>query len=612
MNTPILKAVKGSQTKSFYNQGEYDDWKEATSGSSTWTTKYYKGLGTSTKKEFAEYFAEKKMVGFIYNGQVSDDSIDKVFNKKRSDDRKDWLEVYDRKSYLDTSAPSVKYEDFIDKELIHFSKYDCDRSIPNLMDGLKTSLRKIMYSAFKRNLTTSIKVSQFSGYVSEHSCYHHGEESLNQAIVGMAQNFVGSNNINLLYPDGQMGTRIMGGKDSASPRYIFTRLTIIAKLLYPEVDNKVLKCLDDDGTVVEPLFYAPIIPMVLVNGSKGIGTGFSTDIMCYNPLDIIECLRMKLTGDETEIELMPYYDGFKGTIEKVAENKYLIKGVYEKIGTDKIRIVELPIGYWTQDLKELLETLMEPIIGKDGKKTAPFIKDCKHNSNDTAVDVTVDFYRGKLDELEANTYGNGCNGVHKLLKLCTNVGSTNMHLFDYNDKLKKYGNTSEIIEDYFYKRLETYDLRKRYMVCSLEKELTLLSNKARYINEVLESTVDLRKKTKDQVIAMLESKGYDRIDEEETKKDYKYLIRMPMDSVTEENVRKLLKEHGDKTVELDAVKIKTLHSMWLGELDVLKEAYMVHKAERAIMLSNVQPTDVKKASAVAKKVKKPVAQDKSL
>ena len=612
MNTPILKAVKGLQTKSFYNQGEYDDWKEVTLGSSTWTTKYYKGLGTSTKKEFAEYFAEKKMVGFVYNGQVSDDSIDKVFNKKRSDDRKDWLEVYDRKSYLDTSAPSVKYEDFIDKELIHFSKYDCDRSIPNLMDGLKTSLRKIMYSAFKRNLTTSIKVSQFSGYVSEHSCYHHGEESLNQAIVGMAQNFVGSNNINLLYPDGQMGTRIMGGKDSASPRYIFTRLTIIAKLLYPEVDNKVLKYLDDDGTVVEPLFYAPIIPMVLVNGSKGIGTGFSTDIMCYNPLDIIEHLRSKLTGAEVEMELMPYYDGFKGTIEKVAENKYLIKGVYEKIGTDKIRIVELPIGYWTQDLKELLETLMETIVGKDGKKTAPFIKDCKHNSNDTVVDVTVDFYRGKLDELEAVTYDNGCNGVHKLLKLCTNVSSTNMHLFDYNDKLKKYNNTSEIIEDYFYKRLETYDLRKKYMVSALEKELTLLSNKAKYVNEVLEGTVDLRKKTKEQVIAMLESKGYNRIDEEETKKDYKYLIRMPMDSVTEENVQKLLKEHGDKTVELEAVKNKTLHSMWLGELEALKTAYLTHKTERAIMLSNVQPADIKKATAVAKKAKKPVSQDKSL
>ena len=185
--------------------------------------KYYKGLGTSTGKEFKEYFQEKKIVGF-HHSEKSDDTIDMVFNKKRADDRKDWLEQYDRESYLDTSRPMIEYEDFIHKELIHFSKYDCDRSIPNLMDGLKISLRKILYASFKKNLTTEIKVAQFTGYVSEHSCYHHGEASLNQAIVGMAQNFVGSNNINLLEPSGQFGTRLQGGKDSASERYIFTRL----------------------------------------------------------------------------------------------------------------------------------------------------------------------------------------------------------------------------------------------------------------------------------------------------------------------------------------------------------------------------------------------------
>ena len=610
MNTPILKAVKGSQSKSFYNQGEYEQWKEtqneagSNSNSNSWTVKYYKGLGTSTKKEFTEYFAEKKMVGFVYNGITSDDSIDKVFNKKRSDDRKDWLEVYDRKSYLDTGAPTVRYEDFIDKELIHFSKYDCDRSIPNLMDGLKISLRKILYSAFKRNLTTSIKVSQFSGYVSEHSCYHHGEESLNQAIVGMAQNFVGSNNINLLYPDGQMGTRLLGGKDSASPRYIFTRLTTIAKLIYPEVDNKVLQYLDDDGTLVEPLFYAPIIPMILVNGSKGIGTGFSTDIMCYDPLDIIEYLTKKLTGDTSEsMELIPYYDGFKGSIQKTAHNKYLIKGVYEKIGPDKIRITELPVGYWTQDLKELLETLMEPVVNKEGKKIPPLVKDCKHNSNDTVVDVTVDFYKGKLDELEAIKHDNGCNGVDKLLKLSTSASATNMHLFDYDDKLKKYDTVESIIEDYFVKRMEIYGQRKEYVVNALEKELTLLSNKAKYINENLEGSIDLRKKTKEQVIGMLESKGYDRMDEDDAKRDYKYLTKMPMDSVTEENVARLRREHGDKTHELDVMKSTPLDRMWLNELATLRGAYLVHKEERAAALSN---TPVKKSSVtkIIKKVKK--------
>ena len=187
------------------------------------------------------------------------------------------------KSILDTTEKKISYSDFVNKELIHFSKYDCERSIPNIMDGLKTSLRKILYCAFKRNLTTEIKVAQFGGYVSEHSGYHHGENSLMKAIVGMAQEYVGSNNINLLLPNGQFGTRLQGGDDSASERYIFTQLNDITKHIYIDADQHVLNYLDDDGTLVEPEFYVPIIPMILVNGSKGIGTGFSTDIMCYNP-----------------------------------------------------------------------------------------------------------------------------------------------------------------------------------------------------------------------------------------------------------------------------------------------------------------------------------------
>ena len=190
---------------------------------SKWKIKYYKGLGTSTGTEFKQYFKQKKLVGFNYTN-TSDSTLDMVFNKKKADERKNWLSRYSRSDYLNTTLEDVSYDDFVNKELIHFSKYDCDRNIPNIMDGLKISLRKILYAAFKKNLFNEIKVAQFTGYVSEHSCYHHGEASLNQAIVGMAQNFVGSNNIPLLYPSGQFGTRLQGGKDSASERYIYTRL----------------------------------------------------------------------------------------------------------------------------------------------------------------------------------------------------------------------------------------------------------------------------------------------------------------------------------------------------------------------------------------------------
>jgi DNA topoisomerase-2 len=298
MNTPILKARRGAQEVLFYNDGEFEAWKKQFKDAvvpASWTTKYYKGLGTSTGKEFKEYFEHKKMVSFVHTGKESDDHLDMAFNKKRADDRKEWLSNYSREAYLDTSKPEIPYEEFVDRGLIHFSIYDNERSIPNLMDGLKISLRKILYAAFKKGgLKTEIKVAQFSGYVSEHSAYHHGEASLNAAIVGMAQNFVGSNNINLLEPNGQFGGRLKGGQDSASERYIFTQLNKLTRLIYRQEDDAVLTYIDDDGQMVEPIYYAPAIPMILVNGSKGIGTGFSTDIMQHNPLQIIAYIRAML------------------------------------------------------------------------------------------------------------------------------------------------------------------------------------------------------------------------------------------------------------------------------------------------------------------------------
>jgi DNA topoisomerase-2 len=605
MNTPILKAKKGSQELNFYNDGEFNEWKEQ-NDSKGWNIKYYKGLGTSTGKEFREYFEKKKLVGFQHS-EKSDDAIDMVFNKKRADDRKDWLKYYDRDAYLDTSKTNVSYEEFINRELIHFSKYDCDRSIPNLMDGLKISLRKILFSAFKMNLNKEIKVAQFSGYTSKESGYHHGEASLNAAIVGMAQNFVGSNNINLLLPNGQFGTRLQGGKDSASERYIFTQLNKITRSIFPSSDDNILNYLNDDGLSVEPVFYAPIVPMVLINGSKGIGTGFSTDIMCYNPLQIIQYLKNKLLSIEDEMEFIPYYEGFQGLITKISDEKFLIKGIYEKLGNDKIRVTELPVGYWTEDFKELLEELIEPLPGKDGKKVPATIKDYDDLSKDTNVDFTITFAKGKLEELESGKGDYGCNGLEKLLKLYTTNTTTNMHLFDENDTLQKYDKITNIIDSYYEVRLKMYQERKNYMINDLEHELVLLSNKAKYIKENLEGTIDLRKKKKEQVVQMLESKGYDKINNDN--ECYNYLVKMPMDSVTEENVEKLLNEKGKKETELEIVKSTSNNKMWLNELNKLYEVYISYKEERMQLMNgeeNKKKKVVSKGGLIKKSTKKSV------
>ena len=569
MNTPIIKARKGSQEKLFYNDGEYNLWKD-NNDTSGWKIKYYKGLGTSTGNEFKEYFKEKKIVTFDHIGESSDNAIDKVFNKKRSDDRKDWLASYNRDDYLDTNQKSISYNDFIDRELIHFSKYDCDRSIPNLMDGLKISLRKILYSAFKKNLTSEIKVAQFSGYVSEHSGYHHGEASLNGAIVGLAQNFIGSNNINLFVPNGQFGTRLQGGKDSASERYIFTQLNKITRTIFNPLDDQILKYLDDDGFPVEPIYYLPIVPTVLINGSKGIGTGFSTDILSYNVEDIITYLENKLLEkSNNSISFVPYYEGFEGSIYSVNDSKYVVKGKYELIDDNTVHITELPIGTWTDDYKQFLESLMET-SDKNGKKTVPLIKDYNDMSKSTNVDIYVTFNSEKLYKLISTNGENGIDGVEKQLKLVSTITTSNMHLFDANEKLKKYNDVREIIDDYYTVRLDAYQSRKDNIIKNIQNELVVLSNKKRYIQEILDDTLDLRKKKKDTIIDILKTKQYDIINDDE---DYKYLLKMTMDSVSEENVIKLTNEHDSKVLHLQDVTSTSIQNMWLSELDVLKKEY---------------------------------------
>jgi DNA topoisomerase-2 len=573
MNTPILKATKGGQSKVFYNEGEFNAWKE-TNDASGWKIKYYKGLGTSTGKEFREYFKAKKVVEFT-NEDECDNQIDMVFNKKRADDRKEWLGMYNRETFLDTSKPNISYTEFINKGLIHFSKYDCDRSIPNLMDGLKISLRKILYSAFKRNLTSEVKVAQFSGYVSEHSGYHHGEQSLNAAIVGMAQNYVGSNNINLFMPNGQFGTRLQGGKDSASERYIFTQLNPITRYIFPQVDDQVLKYLDDDGQQVEPIYYAPIIPMILVNGSTGIGTGFSTNVITYNPKKIIQRLMDILTKGSSDVSIEPYAEGFTGTIEW-NEDKYVITGKYNVLDATKVHITELPLGTWTDDYKEYLEKCIDGTIkGSKSSSGTSIIKSYVDMSTDKKVDITITFAKGAIQGLVAEEAQYNKNGLEKILKLYTTHSRNNMYLFDANEKLVKFDTAEDIMDAFIPTRMDMYVKRKQEQISQLKKELSVLSNKAKFIQYNLDDKIDLRRKSNDEVNAILEKHEFEVKDG-----NYNYLRKMPMDAVTKEKANQLLKERDDKSNELQQLEGTTEKQIWITELNELLEHYDLYVSKR--------------------------------
>ena len=363
--------------------------------------KYYKGLGTYTAAEAKEYFKNLEDHGMTFDyDDEAEELLDLAFNKKRADDRKQWIENADENSYVDHTQPSLTYKEFINRELVAYSRYDLHRMIPHIMDGLKPSQRKVLFSCFKKRLTKDIKVAQLSGYISEHAAYHHGEMSLQTTIVNMAQDFVGSNNIALLFPSGQFGTRLAGGNDAASARYIFTRLQSYTRKIFHPDDDPILDYLDEEGQRIEPKHYIPVIPLVLVNGGEGIGTGWSTYIPNYNPRDIINQVRKFLAAGEKGIkDVVPWYRGYKGGIQVNSEGKvgsYDTWGVIEKKDSTTVEIMELPIKMWTQKYKEKLQNWL-PAAADDKAK----IKDFREYHTETSVHFIITMSEDQMEVAES-------------------------------------------------------------------------------------------------------------------------------------------------------------------------------------------------------------------
>ncbi|XP_045623508.1 DNA topoisomerase 2-alpha isoform X1 [Procambarus clarkii] len=625
--TPIVKATKGKEEVSFYSLPEFEEWKKSKDNWPSYKIKYYKGLGTSTSKEAKEYFNDmvRHRIRFNYGGTQDDHSIQMAFSKKAVEQRKEWLtgwmeECKRRKElglpdiYLyEKNTRVISYTDFVNKELVLFSNLDNERSIPSLVDGLKPGQRKVMYTCIKRNDKREVKVAQLAGSVAEHSAYHHGEASLMSTIINLAQNFVGSNNINLLQPIGQFGTRLQGGKDSASPRYIFTKLSPLARLIFHPHDDPLLKNNYDDSQRIEPEWYLPILPMVLVNGADGIGTGWSTKIPNYNPREIVENLKKMIRG-ETPSKMIPWFKNYRGTIDELDHQRYIIHGEIANIGQNKVEITELPIRVWTQSYKE---TVMETLLAGTEKSPA-VISDYKEYHTDTTVRFTVsmsdDKYRKVAEE-----------GFHKAFKLQTTLSTSSMVLFDHNGVLRRYDNVDQIMQEFFELRLKYYVKRKAYLLGMLEAEAAKLTNQARFIMEKCDGRLVIENKKKLDMIAELQRKGYDSDpvkawkkvqdreaameedketsdDEEEettTGPDYEYLLGMAMWNLTKEKKDELLKKRDEKTQEVTVLKNKSPDDLWNADLDkFMEELDSVEKLE----VEDEKST--KKGSTATKKGKK--------
>ena len=533
MVTPIIKATKASQTKSFYTDSAFRNWYG--NGQQGWRIKYYKGLGTSTSKEAREYFKQIEDLTVKFEHDImTDKSIVLAFDKKKADDRKMWLLESTAKDPSELEVPygyvkQLNITDFVHKDLVNFSLADLKRSIAHVADGLKPSQRKVMYSCFQKNLKDEMKVAQLAAFVAEKSSYHHGEVSLADTIVKLANDYMGSNNINLLEPCGQFGTRLMGGKDASQTRYIFTKLTKQARKIFDPRDDAILNYLDDDGRSIEPDFYMPTIPMVLVNGTEGIGTGFSCYIPPFNPKDIKDNIERILDGKQV-VPMRPWFRGFKGKVHK-EDDTWMMEGVWNWKGMN-IVVTELPPGRWTQDYKEYLDSLVEKKL----------IGGFTNNSTTEDVHFEIEDYTGK--------------DILKDLKLRKTFRVSNMHLFPPSRGIHKYSSPEEILKDFVELREDHYVKRKAHLIKVLETRATMCGYKSKFVTMVIEGDIVVFKRKKQELEAEL-AQTFPKIGG-----TYDYLLNIKTVQYTEESVKDLLKESKQAKEELEVMKNTSHIEMW--------------------------------------------------
>jgi DNA topoisomerase-2 len=600
--TPLLKLTKRGVVQSFYSQGEFEAWREANGGDAAVkgaTMKYYKGLGTSTAQEAREWFKDLFDMKYEWD-DLSDDAICLAFSKKRADDRKEWLKTYDsRRTLAVVKGGKVPYDRFVHDELIHFSNADNLRSLPHVMDGLKPSQRKILYCCLKRGLRSEIKVAQLAGYVSEHAAYHHGEASLNSTITGMAQNFVGSNNLNLLVPNGQFGSRLMGGQDAAQPRYIHTYLEPIVDSMFKKDDSGILKHIDDDGEVVEPEFYQPVVPLLVINGALGIGTGFSTNIPPHNPSDILSLLRDRLfmrRSTLTGLILQPWWYGFTGTIHRIADSTWVTKGRATWDDTKHtITVTELPVGTWTKDYKTYLDTLC---TGDKEKGIKPILESFDDLYNDTDVKFILYFDSDTYFEMRTDA-----TAAEKMLQLNTTWHTTNMVCFSPEMKIKRYGTVGDMMEDYYQVRLTGYETRKSLELARLDHELVEYDAKARFLQALLDNRMDLRRKSDEEIVAAMVAHklpALDSMDKPDSVDSYEYLLKMRMDRVKASAVEDAKKHVEAARVALELLKATSAENLWLRDLDTFEKSWAALQTTREAASSGATGTLKKEVKRVLK------------
>lgn len=437
----------------------------------------------------------------------------------------------------------MRISEFFNSDFKDFSNLDNVRSIPSLIDGLKDSQRKAVYGMLL-NGNGEIKVAQAAGKFSLLTSYAHGESSMADTIVGLAQNYPGSNNINLFEPIGQFGSIL--SSSSSAHRYIFTKPSPHLRTYFRQDDEIILDYKYEDGDQVEPKVFYPVLPMWIVNGAVGIGTGHSVKILPRDPKKVVRLVtkfikQQAISSKEIDECLMPYYAGWKGTVEKLDVGSYQLSGCIEKINTTKLRITEVPPNMGIDKVKENLIKLMD-----DGK-----IKDYDNNSSESGFDITVSLPRniGTKSEKE----------LLNIFKLTTRV-TENVTLWSSEGFLKRYDSVYEALQEFICFKLSKVETRRKKQIEIYEEDLRFLKEKMLFVQEW--NSLDTKSMTTSDIESHMVNKS---IREESVKR----LMSLRVSSLTMDQIEDLQKQIQTKQNDINILGQTTQNELYLSDLESL-------------------------------------------
>jgi DNA topoisomerase-2 len=601
LSTPVVKVnvktTKGVTEKVFYTNQDFRNWYANTENAKSIVStkkhpgiKYFKGLGSADAKEAADFFSKQITMAYYIDGE-EDNYMTLGFSDKSSHQRKEWITKdmvpanSDEIDVDDVPTTVVQYQGnisvghFVDKQLVIYHRMVLRRALPSLWDGFTESMRKIIYGLFLRNFQGPKNIEILGAAVKEVAHYEHAIASLYKTMQNMAKGFVGSNNIPLLTNDSEMGSRIGGlsaNSDECAPRYSLTQLEEVTRSIFPQVDNELCKHRYESNDKVEYVHYIPAIPMVLVNGTKSIGTGFSSTIPSYNPTDIVNWIKLWLTDpdklDELEY-LTPWYRNFKGKITLIYDDnnipiKWESRGILEK-GPEKDwwHIRELPIDLWGNKMAEELEYLQsgQPVKGSKKKPTKnTYLLDFKDLCSANTIHYMIKPRKEYIPDID--TKGN-------LTMLKSTHSLTNMVLIDENDYPKRYNTAEEILEEFCERRIVFYDKRKTYLLDSLHKKYKVESNRYKFVKAVVDGRLKLNQEDTQLESDMMSLKLAKMSTGETREPSYDYLLSMQMRSMTKKKLEELQKLIDNINKDITILQGKKAKDLWMEDLDNFEKEY---------------------------------------